>query len=128
MEYVFGTEHRGGIDAEVVKVVSESGTDLSGNFTIERHFTDNVITDSFTILEKIRHKETTEAQFDWYTIANHKTIHDKFSPKEEKINGDIAVTQDGLMETYEAVDANKSDISLCNDAIMELYELINGGN
>lgn len=124
MEYVFGTEHRNGVDIEVVKIVSESGTDYSGNFVVERHYTDNNITDSFTIIEKIRHKETTDAQFDWYTIANHKTIYDRFTPKEEQINADIETTQTGLIETYEAVDVNTSSIEDINNALIELYEMI----
>lgn len=44
---------------------------------------------------------------------------------ENKENADeITIVEDGLAETYEAVDTNTSDIDICMEGIAELYEML----
>lgn len=61
---------------------------------METKFPDQVITDSFRIVRKLRAKEDEEGNcYDWYEIDHHYRVQDKFTPQIDKIEEAIkAVT------------------------------------
>ena len=51
---------------------------------------------------------------------------DQLGRSTEENAENISVTNDGLIETYEATLTNEATISECEDALMEIYEMIIG--
>ena len=96
MEYIFGRLILAGSEVECVKTVGEEHSDLSGFCHIERHYSDNIITDDFKITEKYKSLESDELCFDWYLIENHSRYVDRFTPARATIEADIADAQDAL--------------------------------
>lgn len=104
MEYIFGHERINGKDEETLKTIGADHSDLKGRMSVVRKYSDNDITDTFTVREKYRTAEDEEENcYDWYIIDGHYRYTDKFTPK----SGDIT-----------------DSISACEDAILELAELI----
>ena len=104
MEYIFSTEYIGGISREVVKVISDQGTNLEGKYSIERRYPDNYITDTFDIVQKYRTETNEEKVYDWYQIENHKHMYDKFTPgiiatEQEITDQDLAMIEAEQMLT-----------------------------
>lgn len=129
MEYVFGTTKRRGVNYDCLKTKADKHTVLSGSVTVEMKYPDQIVTDKFVVLEKYRSEIDTEGNcYDWYIIDNHYRYIDKYTPNivkvEERLDGDIADTQGGLMETYDLTASNADDISDCRAAIEELYEML----
>ena len=79
MEYIFGYEEEYG---EVLKVISPKDITLErGQTIIERNYSDQIITDSFYIIERVREKEDTAGnKYVWFKIKNHYRYTDKFTP------------------------------------------------
>lgn len=74
MEYVFGTKG----DAEILKVKSESHTDLTGYQTVKREYHGESVTDHFRVARKLDSKEDeANACYDWYEIDRHYRMVDR---------------------------------------------------
>ena len=131
MEYVFGEVTHKGKTYECVKTKGNTHTDLSGNVQLKREYSDAIIYDSFTVLEKYRSMIDEEGNcYDWYTIENHYRYDDKYTPNigkvEKRLDADIEDTQNGLMETYDLTANNSDEIADCRAALEELYEMMIG--
>ncbi|MBQ8947791.1 MAG: hypothetical protein IJ058_13475 [Lachnospiraceae bacterium] len=132
MEYVFGTVKRRGVTCDSLKTKNDKHTNLSGSVTLESKYPDQIVTDRFMVIERYRSEIDAEGNcYDWYVIDKHYRYVDKYTPNigkvEERIDGDIASTQEGLMETYDLAATNSDGISDCRAALEELYELSSGG-
>ncbi len=97
--------------------------------TLESKYPDQIVTDRFMIIERYRSEIDAEGNcYDWYAIDKHYRYVDKYTPNigkvEERIDGDIASTQEGLMETYDLAATNSDGISDCRAALEELYEML----
>lgn len=123
MEYVFGTETSRRGTVEVLKVISDRPTTLSGDYTVERKNDVEIITDSFTIVKKIRERRLEGTYYTWYEIMYHNRYVDKFTPgigpAIEPVKGNINDTQDALCEVSEDIDIRLAEIE---DALCELTE------
>lgn len=74
MEFVYGTER----NTEVLKTKSINQEELNGFQTIETKYPDQVITDTFCVVKKIREKQDSEGNFyKWYEIDHHNRVIDK---------------------------------------------------
>lgn len=129
MEYVFGSRTHGGVVEDILKTKGDKHTNLSGNVEIERKYDDCIITDSCVVIEKYQSKKDKAGNcYDWYVIGNHYRYIDKYTPNigkvEERLDGEIADTNSGLMETYDLTSLNTDDIADCRTAIEELYEMM----
>ena len=114
MVYVFGTE--GGV--ETLETKGSDYSRLSGFHEIERRFPDQIITDRFRILKRIRSDEDAEGnKYEWYQIDQHYRFTDKFSPSKEEIETGISDAQDATCELSEELDER---ISAVEDALCEL--------
>lgn len=124
MEYIFGTEIHRGVTVEVVKVKSDRPVELSGSFSVERKYTDAIITDNFIVVGCIRRKDKDGVFYAWYEIKNHCRYIDKFTPGIgpviEPVVESIDDTQDALCEASEDFDSRIADIE---DALCELTEV-----
>ena len=118
MEYVFGTELDGGVEIEVVKTVSDKKNDMSGAYTIERQYADQIITDTFKVVGKIREKEANGLFYDWHEIENHYRYTDKFTPGIKATEQEITDLEIEGMEQEQAI----TDLDI---AVMELQDIIN---
>ena len=117
MEYIFGTVWKDGVEVENVKTVGENHTNLEGYCHIERSYPDNVITDTFKVVEKYQSDDTDSACLDWYVIKDHNRYIDKFSPKQEEIETGITDTQDAVCILSEDIEVRLADIE---DALCEI--------
>lgn len=91
---------------------------MSGFHEIEQSYPDQVVTDRFYVVRLIRSDTDEEGNvYDWYEIANHSRIIDKFSPHKGEIETGIADAQDATCELSEELDER---ISAVEDAICEL--------
>ena len=116
MEYVYGTKK----EKEILRTKGSAHTDLTGYHEVEAKYPDQIITDSFRIVEKYDSQEDCEGNcYDWYEIDHHIRIQDKFTPVKDKIETDIVDTQDALCEASEDFDHRIADIE---DALCELTE------
>lgn len=126
MEYIFGTEYHHGKLVDVLKVVSDSSTNMSGNYTIERKYADNNITDTFVIVEKLREADNAENHYDWYEIRDHYRFFDKFTPRSNELDENSA----GILDLADLSDENSGAITDLADYIGELearIEALEGG-
>lgn len=119
MEYVFGTVRIGGVEYENVKSVGDSHTDLNGFCHIERHYTDNIISDDFKVVEKYQTDTQGDICLDWYIIENHRRTEDKFTPAKEGIKNDISENSDGVFDIASLADEN-------SECIEELANMLEG--
>lgn len=131
MEYVFGEVTHKGVTYECVKTKGSTHTDLSGMVQVKREFSDAIIYDNFTVLEKYRSMIDEEGNcYDWYMIEGHYRYEDKYTPNigkvEERLDADITDTKEGLMETYDLTSSNADEIADCRTALEELYEMMIG--
>jgi len=117
MEYIFGTVWKGGVEVENVKTIGANHTDLKGYCHIERNYPDNIITDTFCVIEKYQTDNVDSRCIDWYYIKDHNRYIDKFSPKQEDIEGGIADSQDAICILSEDVESRLADIE---DALCEI--------
>lgn len=127
MEYVFGTIH----DSECVKTVGSKHSDLSGFCHVERHYTDNNITDDFKVVKKIKSVEEDGVFYDWYLIEDHRRIEDKFTPAKAEIEGGIAENSDAIFDVAELSDENSNCIEEIAEMTSDLEErlaVLEGGN
>lgn len=130
MEYVFGTAKRRGVLCECLRTKGTNHTNLSGNVTVEISYPDQIITDKFWVVEKFRSKIDEEGNcYDWYELRDHYRYIDKYTPNiggvEERLQSDIADTQNAICEESTDMENRLSDIE---NAICELSELLEGGN
>lgn len=119
MEYVFGTEWRGGTPVETVKVKSDCPVELSGNFTVERKNDIEIITDRFTVGKRIRAKVVDGVFYTWYEILNHIRYTDRFTPGIVAVKESIEETQDAICEASDDTETRLAEIE---DALCELTE------
>lgn len=79
MEYIFGYSRKYG---EEVKVKSDSDPVLpTGTNIIERSYPDQIITDTFYVIQRTATKEDSEGNhYAWYQIKDHYRYIDKFTP------------------------------------------------
>lgn len=125
MEYIFGTRKREGSVEEVLKTVGEQHTNYAGQVTIQREYTDSVITDTFIVVDHYLVKDDMSGLcYDWYTITNHYRYEDKYTPIAGAIADRMDQTDEGLMETYDLSSTNASDVADCRTALEELYEMM----
>ena len=90
MEYVFGTEKKGGREFEYLKTVGNHHTHFTGRTVIERKYPDRTINDTFFALEKYRTREDMEGKcYDWYEISGHFRDTDRFMPQKQDIQAQI---------------------------------------
>lgn len=122
MQFVFGTEKIKGQPTEVVKVVSERPSELSGQFNIKQEFPDTTRTDMFFIVRKIREASNGESFFAWYEIINHIRFDDRFVEAKQT---ELAEDSAGLFDVADIVDENTTAIFDLAEIISDLVE---GGN
>lgn len=116
MEYVFDAEG----SSEILKTKGGRHSNLKGYHEIERVFPDQIITDSFFVVGRIRQEEDSEGYcYDWYEITRHYRTTDRFTPYKEGIEEGIAETQDALCEESEYLETRLADIE---DALCEITE------
>ena len=119
MEYSFGTERVNGVNTDVVKVKSDRAVNLSGNFSVERTYSDAIYTDCFVIERRLRAKKANGIFYTWYAISNHMRYVDKFTPGIVAIKQSIEDTQDALCEASDDTEVRLAEIE---DALCELTE------
>lgn len=117
MEYVFGTVQRAGGVVETLKTFGESHTSFDGHCVIERSFTDQILTDTFDVVDHYRTDDVAGVAYDWYTITNHYQSGDKFTAQSPAIWQNITDMEIEQMAQEQAI--TDHDI-----AIMELQEAI----
>lgn len=122
MEITFGTEKCKGQPIEVAKVVSDTPSELSGQFNLKQEFTDTTRTDMFYVVRKIRSATNGENFFDWYEIINHIRFDDRFV-EDKQI--ELAEDSAGLFDVADIVDENTTAIFDLAEIISDLVE---GGN
>lgn len=118
MEYVFGTVYRNGIEVQNLKTSGEEHSNLSGYCHIQRDYPDNTITDTFRVVEKYQTDELSDGRkLDWYVIEEHNRYMDRFTPVQEKIETDIADSQDAICVLSEDMEQRLADLE---DALCEI--------
>jgi hypothetical protein len=85
MQITFGTEKYKGQLIEVAKIVTDTPSELSGQFQFKQEFPDCNQTDSFYIVRKIREATNGESYYAWYEIINHYRYIDYFTPQKESL-------------------------------------------
>lgn len=121
MEYVFGTQD----EMEVLKVKSDGHTDLTGYHQIERTYSDQIITDSFRVVQKLDSKEDGEGNcYDWYEIDHHYRVADKTGPLVKQAAENAAAAETAICELDAGFDERVSAIEA---ALCELDETMNAG-
>lgn len=83
MEYIFGTIQKDNELCEILKTkaTNDDNIELNGVITVEKGYADNIITDTFIIVNK--YKSDTDSEgfvYNWYNIKNHNRYIDKFTP------------------------------------------------
>lgn len=122
MDYIFGTIRRGGMIVENVKTVGTEHSDLKGSVSVTRKYSDNHITDNFTVWEKYRSETDEEGRcYDWYVISNHFRYEDRFTPGIGATDKKIADIENAACEESAIVDERLADIE---NAVCELSEAI----
>lgn len=133
MDYIFGTEYLDGIEVEVVKTRgTKPMRELEGFVSVERHYSDNIITDSFRVVKKLREREDAQGKvYIWYVIDHHYRDMDKFTPQIGATEQLITDTEISLIEheqqltELEIADMEQQQAITDNEiAIMELQEAI----
>ena len=122
MKITFGTEKYKGQPIEVAKVVSDTPSELSGQFQLKQEFSDNTRTDMFFVVRKIRSATNGENFFDWYEIINHIRFDDRFVEAKQT---ELAEDSAGLFDVADIVDENTTAIFDLAEIISDLVE---GGN
>lgn len=122
MQYIFGTIKRLGKLVHILKTVGDEHTALTGANSVERKYSDSIITDNFVVKEKYLSKTDAEGRcYDWYIITDHYRYIDYFTPMRDKINTDIIETQDALIEVDDDRLQAQADIE---NALIEIDEAI----
>lgn len=86
MEYIFGTIKRKGRYTDVLKTVGDEHTDLKNNHTIERRYSDSIITDSFYVTDHYLSEDGSDGKcYDWYEINEHYRYIDYFTPQKDAL-------------------------------------------
>lgn len=125
MEYIFGIIHKRGKDIHILKTVGSEHTDLKGAHSIERKYSDSIITDNFIIEEHYLSKTDAEGKcYDWYILKDHSRYIDYFTPLKEQISEGIEDSQVATCELSEELDERITDVEV---AICELSEILEGG-
>ena len=120
MEYIFGIIHKRGKDIHILKTVGSEHTDLKGAHSIERKYSDSIITDNFIVEEHYLSKTDAEGKcYDWYILSEHSRYIDYFTLLKEQIQTGISDSQNATCELSEEIDARISDIE---NALCELTE------
>ena len=124
MEYVFGTRIRGGVIQDVLRTKGDRHTDFKDTVQVEQVFDDAKIYDTFKVVKKYKSEKDREGNcYDWYIITGRYRYIDKYDQNigkvEERIDGDIAETQDALCESTADLEERIADIE---DALCELTE------
>lgn len=122
MQITFGTEKYKGQPIEVAKVVSDTPSELSGQFSLKQEFGDNTRTDMFYVVRKIRSATNGENFFDWYEVINHIRFDDRFVEAKQT---ELAEDSAGLFDVADIVDENTTAIFDLAEIISDLVE---GGN
>ena len=128
MKIFFNSEIYKGQPIEVAKVVSDTPSELSGQFNLKQEFSDTTRTDMFYVVRKIRSATNGENYFDWYEIVNHIRFDDRFIPdKQTELEEDSA----GILDLADLSDENSGAIIDIGEAIESLDERVaalEGGN
>lgn len=114
---MFGTVFREGTEVKNLKTVGDEHTNLKGFCHIERHYSDNVITDEFRVVEKYQTNETDVSCLDWYVIDSHMRTIDKFSPKQKEIESGITDSQEAICILSDDIETRLAEIE---DALCEI--------
>lgn len=125
MEYTFGRRIQKNVITEIVRTKDTQHSDLSGYISLERKYSDSIITDSFNVASKYLSKEDSEGNcYDWYVISNHYRYIDKYTPDKDKIENITTENNDGLLDIAGLADENNTAITDLADYIAELEERI----
>ena len=125
MEYIFGIIHKRGKDIHILKTVGSEHTYFVGAHSIERRYSDSIITDNFIVVEKYLSKDGADGKcYDWYELKDHSRYIDYFTPLKEQITEGITDSQNATCELSEEVDERITDVEL---AICELSEMLEEG-
>lgn len=120
MEYIFGNIKRHSRLIHILKTVGTTHTDLTGSTQIKREYSDSIIVDDFTIVEKYLTQEDSEGRcYDYYEIKDHNRYIDYFTPMREQIATDINDSQNALCDLSADLDEALADIE---NALCELSE------
>ena len=105
MEYIFGTEQRGGVTVETVKMIcpTAEAREQSGSFTVERNDAISITSDSFQIVEKIREVVSDGLTYQWYVIDKHYRYIDKFTPGIKSTEQEITDQDLAIMEAEQMI-------------------------
>lgn len=94
MEYIFGNDSASLV--ENLKTVGSTHTDFTGFCEVVRTYPDCTITDSFSVVEKVKSAEDSEGNcYDWYVIANHNRIIDRTEPLKSNLEHLILLALEG---------------------------------
>lgn len=122
MEYIFGIIHKRGKDIHILKTVGSEHTNYVGAHSIERRYSDSIITDNFIVVEKYLSKDGADGKcYDWYELKEHSRYIDYFTPLKEEIQIGISDSQNATCELSEEMDIEMSDLE---NAICEQSEMI----
>lgn len=125
MEYIFGIIHKRGKDIYILKTVGSEHTNYVGAHSIERRYSDSIITDNFIVVEKYLSKDGADGKcYDWYELKDHSRYIDYFTPLKEQITEGIEDSQIATCELSEELDERITDVEV---AICELSEILEGG-
>lgn len=120
MEYIFGIIHKRGKDIHILKTVGSEHTYFVGAHSIERRYSDSIITDNFIVVEKYLSKDGADGKcYDWYELKEHSRYIDYFTPMKEQITTDINDSQNALCDLSADLDGALADIE---NALCELSE------
>lgn len=121
MQITFGTEKYKGNPIEVAKVVTDTPSELSGQFNLKQEFSDTSRTDMFFIVRKIREASNGESFFAWYEIINHIRFDDRFVEAKQT---ELAEDSEGLLDVAGLADENGMAITDLADYMAEMDERI----
>lgn len=94
---------------------------MTGFHQLERKYPDQVITDSFRIVEKTGSAEDEEGNcYDWYVIDHHYRYTDKFTPQ-------IGATEQLITDNEITLIEHEQLITDLEIEVMELEGKVNGG-
>ena len=98
MEYVFGTKG----DAEILKVKSAAGTDLTGFQQVTLTTDVDQTRHTFRVLRKYRRETGCDAMiYDFYEIDRHNTAIDKTEPLKQELAATNAILDDIIVNMLE---------------------------
>lgn len=119
MECVYGTTKYKGQLYDTLKTIGKEHTDLTGEHTIERKYSDNIITDTFKVVKKYRSKEDSDGNcYDWYIISDHYRDSDKYTPASMEIKDNFNTIGEAMDTVLtEELPSQSEQIQTVSDAV-----------